>query len=309
MRLRWMLALLLIPAPFMEAQNDPLQLDDLLQSAQQWAQENLDERVLQALRDVDQEQVQKLFQDLQQRFQGDYVVNLASLKQTAQTLLPLLEAHSETRPYAAWLRTRLDYLEVADEFRLTISPPKVEPGQPPKPVPNPGPDMERKAWRQQVAQRPAPKGAQAYVSRLKPVFAAQRVPAELVWLAEVESAFEPTARSPAGAAGLYQLMPTTARRFGLSLRPTDERLQPEPSARAAARYLKLLHDRFRDWRLTLAAYNAGEGTVQKLLDRYKARTFDAIATHLPAETQMYVPRVEATLQRREGVALARLKAP
>jgi membrane-bound lytic murein transglycosylase D len=65
----------------------------------------------------------------------------------------------------------------------------------------------------------------------------------------------------------------------------------------------------QDWRLTLAAYNAGEGTVQKLLKQHKAKTFDAIATHLPAETQMYVPRVEATLARREGITLSQLRVP
>jgi membrane-bound lytic murein transglycosylase D len=91
--------------------------------------------------------------------------------------------------------------------------------------------------------------------------------------------------------------------------PRDQRYQPEPSATASARYLKYLHDRFKDWRLALAAYNAGEGTVQKLLDRYKKGGYDAIAGHLPAGTQMYVPRVEATLLKREGAKLEQLSAP
>ncbi len=104
-------------------------------------------------------------------------------------------------------------------------------------------------------------------------------------------------------------MPDTARRFGLSLWPRDQRFQPEPSATASAQYLKYLYDRFKDWRLALAAYNAGERTVQKLLDRYKTRSYDAIAEHLPAGTQMYVPRVEATLLQREGAKLEQLSAP
>ena len=79
-----------------------------------------------------------------------------------------------------------------------------------------------------------------------------------------------------------------------------------PSARAAAKYLRFLHNHFKDWRLALAAYNAGEGTVDRLLKGRKVRTFDAIATRLPAETQMYVPRVEATLLRREGIKLTDL---
>ena len=108
-------------------------------------------------------------------------------------------------------------------------------------------------------------------------------------MAEVESSFDPRARSPAGAAGLFQLMPATAKRYGLRTWPLDQRLRPEDSAQAAAKYLEYLHAHFKDWRLALAAYNAGEGTVKSSSERHKARTFDAIATHLPAETQMYVP--------------------
>ena len=104
-------------------------------------------------------------------------------------------------------------------------------------------------------------------------------------------------------------MPTTARDLGLSVRRPDERLQPEKSARAAAKYLRYLHGRFGDWRLALAAYNAGEGRVDNLMKQYRARTFDDIAHRLPAETQMYVPKVEATLRKREGRSLADLKLP
>jgi membrane-bound lytic murein transglycosylase D len=104
-------------------------------------------------------------------------------------------------------------------------------------------------------------------------------------------------------------MPATAKRFGLPTWPLDHRLRPDESARAAAKYLEYLHAHFKDWRLALAAYNAGEGTVEKLMQRHKARTFDAIAPYLPAETQMFVPRVEATLARREGVKLSQLLVP
>ena len=89
----------------------------------------------------------------------------------------------------------------------------------------------------------------------------------------------------------------------------DEREDPEQSAHAAAKHLNHLYTRFKDWRLAIAGYNAGEGTVQNLLKRYNARSFDAIATHLPAETQMYVPKVEATVLRREGLRLAQLGQP
>jgi len=128
-------------------------------------------------------------------------------------------------------------------------------------------------------------------------------------VAEVESSFKPNARSPAGAVGLYQLMPATAQAQGLSLKPSDQRLDPERSAEAAAKYLRYLYPKFKDWRLALAAYNAGEGRVEKLLQKHRATSFDGVAQHLPAETQMYVPKIEAVVLKREGVELAQLKAP
>jgi membrane-bound lytic murein transglycosylase D len=180
----------------------------LIQSGQQWLQENVDEKVLESLPQLDQEKVQQLFRDLQARFQGDHVFDLAAFKETAVAVLPLLEASEATQPYAEWLRTRLDYLEVADEFRLSIPPPKVEPGQPLTPSPNPSPELERKAWQKQVAKRPHRPWAVAYAEQLKPLFAAQGVPTQLVWITEVESSFHPNARSPAGAVGLFQLIGT-----------------------------------------------------------------------------------------------------
>ena len=297
-----MLLAMVVPA---KAQEE-LTLSDILDGVQQWAQENLDTNFLNSLPEVDEQQVQKFFRDIEQRFQGEYVVDLAPLKQAAIAILPLLESHEETQPFVPWLKSQLDYLDVAEEFTFSNPPPKVEPGQLPKTIPNPPAQKEREIWVKKVADRPWPLEARKYVTQLKPIFASQKVPPELVWVAEVESSFDPRAKSPAGAAGLFQLMPATAKRFGLSTWPFDERFKPEPSANASAQYLKFLHDKFKDWRLTLAAYNAGEGTVQRLLDKYKTKKYDDIATHLPAETQMYVPKVEAILQRREGVKLAEL---
>jgi membrane-bound lytic murein transglycosylase D len=234
---------------------------------------------------------------------------LAALNNTAAAVLPLLEKWKATQPYAPWLRTRLEYLDVADEFRRSLPPPKVEPGQSPTPSANPSPELERKAWRKKVANRPRPTSAVELAEHLKPLFAAQGVPTQLVWIAEVESSFHPEARSPAGAAGLFQLMPSTSQSLGLTLHPKDERLEPEKSAVAAAKYLKYLHQRFRDWPLVIAAYNAGEGNVRSLLDRHQVKTFDQISTRLPAQTQMYVPRIDAIIQLREGVKLAELKIP
>jgi membrane-bound lytic murein transglycosylase D len=291
------------------AQNkdQPATWDDLIGSARQWAEENLDTNALKVLQSADQVKAKQLLSDIQRELQGEYVIDLAGLKETAQSLIPVLQQYEETYPYAVWLKTRLDYLEVADQFRFLIPPPKHQPGRPPQILPNPLAQKEREVWITKLSRRPLPKTAQPYVSRLKPIFAAQGVPPELVWIAEVESSFDPRARSPAGAAGLFQLTPATAQRYGLKTTwPWDERFNPETSARASAQYLNHLHARFKDWRLALAAYNAGEHTVEDLLTRHKAKSYDAIATYLPAETQLYVPRVEATLLRREGLELAEL---
>jgi len=309
MRRLWLVALLLVSSVCILGQDETISLDDVMQSADQWAKENLDEDVLRALKDVDREKVKQVLKDIQKQLHGEYVIDLAALRDAAKAVLPLLEGYEETQAYAAWLKAQLDYLDVAEEFRRTTPPPKVEPGQPAKPVPNPAPQMEREVWVKKLTDRPWPEAAKPYVSRLKPIFTGQKVPPQLVWLAEVESSFDPRARSPAGAVGLFQLMPATAKRFGLRTSPPDQRLRPEESAQAAAKYLEYLHGQFKDWRLALAAYNAGEGTVQRLMKQYNAKTFDAIATHLPAETQMYVPRVEATLARREGVKLSELHLP
>lgn len=301
---------LCLSAPAQTNQPAELDLGGMLAAAQEWADENLDEDVLAALGTLDQQKVEQFLSQLEARFSSNSVIDVAALKHAAETILPLLESHEETMPYAAWLRSRFDYMVVAEQLQQTMPPPpKPVPGQPPKPATNPPPALERRVWEKQLSQRPLPRGAEALVPKLKQVFAAERVPAELIWLAEVESSFDQRARSPVGAAGLFQLMPATAKRFGLRRWPFDQRYQVEPSAQAAAQYLRVLHARFHDWPLALAAYNYGEGNVGKLLERHKARSFDAIAPHLPAETQMFVPRVEATILRREGLRLGKLPAP
>lgn len=305
-----LLALVLVWARVAPAQDQELDLKGVLESAETWAQENLDEDVLAALSEVDRAEVEKFLRAFQTQLQGEYVLDLPALENAAKAVLPLLEAHEESRPYAAWLRSRLDYFEVAEEFRKTTPAPKLAPGEPAKPLPNPSPEAERMSWQKKLSQRDWPKGAKELVPKLKPIFIAEGVPPELIWVAEVESGFNPEARSPVGAAGLFQLMPATAQRFGVGRSWfRDQRYQPEPSARGAAKYFRYLHKMFGDWRLVLAAYNSGEGTVQRMLEKHKAKTFDAIATRLPAETQMFVPKVEATILRREGVSLASLRTP
>jgi membrane-bound lytic murein transglycosylase D len=288
--------------------DEVLDLSGVMQDVQAWAQENLDTNFLNSLPEVDEEAVTNFFNEVQKRYDGDWVVDIGALKDTAQSVLPILENYEETAPYAAWLKSQLDYFEVADAVRQSAPSARVETNRPAPPVKaaNPPPRVEREIWIKKVAVRPWPLGAREYVPKLKPLFAAEKIPPELVWLAGVESSFDRRARSPGGAAGMFQLMPDTAKRYGLSLWPRDQRYQWEPSAIATARHLRDLHDQFHDWRLTLAAYNAGEGRVQRLLERYHTQSYDKIATHLPAETQMYVPRVEATIHEYEGVSLEEL---
>ena len=124
----------------------------------------------------------------------------------------------------------------------------------------------------------------------------EQVPRELVAVAMVESGFNPWALSPKGARGIWQFMPATAVRYGLAVQPgNDDRTHPEHSTRAAARYLRNLFNMFGDWKLAIAAYNAGEGRVQRIIDRTGIRDFDKMRRLqlLPLETRNYVPAVLA----------------
>lgn len=287
-----------------------IDLGDVLQQGADWLKENLDDRIAAQVPELDRPKLEQYLKQFQAEMGGEYVIDLAQAKTTAHAVLPVLEATPAFQPYAAWLKTRLDYFDVADELRLSAPVPQPSaPGQPARRPPNPTPQAQRMAWTRQLKTRPAAPGTPAMAEELRPIFTAAHVPGELVWLAEVESSFNPQARSPAGAVGLYQLMPATAKSEGLQLTPSDERLDPARNARAAATLLHSLHRQFPDWRLTLAAYNAGQGRVRELLGNDKSRGYDQIARHLPAETQLYVPKVEATVKGRTGMSLAELKTP
>lgn len=135
---------------------------------------------------------------------------------------------------------------------------------------------------------------QALRPMLEPILREEGIPAELVAVVLIESGGRTTALSPKGARGLWQLMPGTGRRYGLVVtEAVDERLDPYKSTHAAARYLRDLYSQFGSWSLALAAYNSGEDTVQRAIDRASSRDFPAIAHSgvLPAETQSYVPAV------------------
>lgn len=236
---------------------------------------------------------------------------LADLWPEAQGILEVLTRMPAAAPYADWLARQMDYMRIAHDVRVPARPAPPPPGIPAVPSPAPPPEVpvpersvdlarETERWQQELAGRAAPARAGEWAPQLKDIFEAEGVPGHWIWLAEVESSFNPQARSPVGATGLFQFMPATAERFGLRLTPADERLDPWKSAQAAAQYLQLLYQRFGSWPLALAAYNAGEGRVGRALRTHGGTQFDDIALHLPTETQMYVPRIIATVILREG---------
>lgn len=260
---------------------------------------------------------------IEQALRDGSLDELAQLRPQAEAVLQEMRRYEWVQPWADWLLARLDYLDIANEAlaRARAQVPS-RPGEPlTLPLPPSADDVQRKArviisdrgaWMRRLSGRPAPARAKLYLDEAKAIFADEGVPSQWVWLAEVESSWNPEAVSPVGARGLFQLMPATAGHLGLSLEPVDERVQPDKNARAAARYLRRLYRRFDSWPLTLAAYNAGEGRVSRLLARQNGadeRTFAAISSALPAETQMYVPRVLATIELREGIDPLSLPAP
>lgn len=250
---------------------------------------------------------------LQRAWAGESLEELAALAGEVRTTLTVLRALPGYEDLADTLIQRLDEIEGAQEAVAPSRPPGIEPQAPLRPgAPRPAvvqPVPHYNLWLARVRARPVPPRAAELMPRVSAAFRAEGVPPELAWLAEAESSFNPAARSPVGARGLFQFMPDTAKAMGLSTFLPDERLEPEKSARAAARYLRTLHRRFGNWALALAAYNAGEGRVSRTLATRRASTFTAVAEALPAETRMYVPKVCALIATRTGVPPDRLPAP
>ncbi len=124
------------------------------------------------------------------------------------------------------------------------------------------------------------------------------LPQDLAYLAMIESGYNPSAYSHAHAAGLWQFISSTGRNYGLRIDSwVDERRDPQKATRAATAYLKALYERFGDWQFAVAAYNAGEGKIERGIKKYHARDFWDLARHryLRLETKRYVPKLIAAI--------------
>ncbi len=253
---------------------------------------------------------------------SDNALDRAWLKPEAEAILTLLRSREALTPYADWFEQKSDYLYAAyvavvayapaeyirapvpPDYAELLAPPRTEQAKPLAPEVVTAIESAlygRAEWDRRLAGRPLPARAPALKPVLRRIFIEEGVPPELIWVAEVESTFNPAARSPVGAVGLFQFMPATAKAFGMKTSPVDQRLDPEKNTRAAARYLRQLYRRFGSWPLALAAYNGGQGRVARLLRAHDGTTFNDIAAALPAETRMYVPRVMALIALRENI--------
>jgi membrane-bound lytic murein transglycosylase D len=154
-------------------------------------------------------------------------------------------------------------------------------------------------------------------SRYRPYIVAQLkaagLPEELSWLPLIESGYKLRALSSARALGLWQFIPSTGYKFGLTRNYyIDERMDFEKSTLAAIAYLKELHNLFGDWTTVLAAYNCGEGRVLRIIRSQKINYLDNfwdLYQTLPRETARYVPRFLATLHIIQNLDIYAIKAP
>ena len=129
------------------------------------------------------------------------------------------------------------------------------------------------------------------------IFAEEGVPLDVTWLGQVESSWKVKAVSWASASGLWQFVPSTGRRFNLRQNAyIDERNSIEQSTRASAKYLKWLADRYNgNWELAMAAYNTGEGNVDRAISRAGSNNFWMIYPYIAQETRNYVPNILAVI--------------
>jgi soluble lytic murein transglycosylase-like protein len=224
---------------------------------------------------------------------GGLAVALVSLPAVATDRASTKQAVSSPDPFAAY------NAQLTDAASRTL-----ERIVQPEPVRSAA-DVLQNAEKQAVPTAPTPtkNSALQRVEKLQPVLEPilreVGVPTALTSVVLVESGGEPMALSPKGARGLWQLMPDTARRYGLRVTPEqDERIDVVKSTRAAAHYLRDLYTQFGNWPLALAAYNVGESAVERMLDRTETKTFFSLSRLrlLPEETRNYVPAVLSSLK-------------
>lgn len=136
------------------------------------------------------------------------------------------------------------------------------------------------------------KRANRYFPIIEPILKANGIPDDFKYLAVIESNLDPRIKSHAGAVGMWQLMPATAREYGLHITPTvDERCDVEKATAAACRYLKAAYAKYNDWAAVASSYNAGMGRISGELNKQDAdTTFDL---WLVEETTRYVYRILA----------------
>jgi membrane-bound lytic murein transglycosylase D len=136
-----------------------------------------------------------------------------------------------------------------------------------------------------------------FMKMARQIFKEEGVPEDIIWLGQVESAWIPKAYSSAAASGLWQFVPGTGRTYGLRQTAwVDERNSFEKATRASARYLKDLANHFNgDWNLAMAAYNTGQGNVDRAISRAGASSYWKIYPYIAQETKNYVPNILAVI--------------
>jgi membrane-bound lytic murein transglycosylase D len=136
-----------------------------------------------------------------------------------------------------------------------------------------------------------------FMRMARKIFREEGVPEDIAWLGQVESSWRPRAQSWAAASGLWQFIPGTGSRFGLRQTAwVDERNSFEKATRASAQYLKWLSKRYNgNWELAMAAYNTGEGNIDRAISRAGSSNFWVIYPYIVQETRNYVPNILATI--------------